>query len=167
MGTQGFWTADLEGTLARMLATLVQFSTTAARPAASAATEGMFHVATDSPFAISYDNGGAWITIGATVPQGELGGTWASPTVDTVHSGSAHNVLMAEEGSGTSVSVTWNTAFGGTPVVTGACVGATGGSSGEVFNLITARSTTGATGAPTDVDGLQRDETAMFIAMET
>ena len=65
MGTQGFWSADLEATVERMLATLVQFSTTAARPAASAATEGMFHVATDSPFAMSYDNGGTWVEIGS------------------------------------------------------------------------------------------------------
>ncbi len=76
-------------------------------------------------------------------------------------------LLMAEEGSGTSVSVTWNTAFSGTPVVTGACVGAVGGNSGEVLNLITARSTTGATGAPVDVDGNNQDKTAMFIAMLT
>lgn len=91
MTLQGFWSDDLEGTTERMNATLVQFTTTALRPAASAATEGMIHVATDSPFAISYDNGGAWVNIGATVPQGELGGTWAAPTVDGTHSGSAHH----------------------------------------------------------------------------
>jgi len=61
MGTQGFWSADLEATVARMNATLVQFATQASRPASSTATEGMLFVATDSPFAISYDNGSAWV----------------------------------------------------------------------------------------------------------
>lgn len=34
------------------------------------------------------------IVVGTT-PGGELGGTWASPTVDTVHSGSAHGAGLA------------------------------------------------------------------------
>lgn len=33
------------------------------------------------------------IVVGTT-PGGELGGTWASPTVDTVHSGSAHSAFQ-------------------------------------------------------------------------
>jgi hypothetical protein len=33
------------------------------------------------------------IVVGTT-PGGELGGTWASPTIDTTHSGSAHHALV-------------------------------------------------------------------------
>ena len=36
---------------------------------------------------------GAEIVVGTT-PGGELGGTWAAPTVDATHSGSAHNLIM-------------------------------------------------------------------------
>lgn len=32
--------------------------------------------------------------VAGTTPGGELGGTWASPTVDTVHSGSAHTASL-------------------------------------------------------------------------
>lgn len=38
------------------------------------------------------------IVVGAT-PGGELGGTWASPTVDTVHSGSSHASAIATSGA--------------------------------------------------------------------
>lgn len=37
----------------------------------------------------------AEIVVG-TAPQGELGGTWASPTVDATHSGSAHTDFIAK-----------------------------------------------------------------------
>jgi hypothetical protein len=52
----------------------------------------------------------AEIVVGTT-PGGELGGTWASPTVDSVHSGSAHIALssatpLVESGSGSAGSGT-------------------------------------------------------------
>lgn len=40
----------------------------------------------------------AEIVVGTT-PGGELGGTWASPTVDTTHSGSSHAGLSGQPGS--------------------------------------------------------------------
>lgn len=47
---------------------------------------------TDADYLVGTVNGSlsAEIVVG-TSPGGELGGTWASPTVDTVHSGSAHH----------------------------------------------------------------------------
>lgn len=45
------------------------------------------------------------IVVGTT-PGGELGGTWASPTVDTTHSGSAHIVLPAGELTGSNATPT-------------------------------------------------------------
>jgi hypothetical protein len=49
---------------------------------------------------------GAEIVVGTT-PGGELGNTWASPTVDTVHSGSAHHAAptLATEQATTSGTV--------------------------------------------------------------
>lgn len=46
---------------------------------------------TDADYLVGTSQGGlsAEIVVGAT-PGGELGGTWGSPTVDTVHSGSSH-----------------------------------------------------------------------------
>ena len=48
----------------------------------------------------------AEIVVGAT-PGGELGGTWAAPTVDTIHSGSAHAVTR--EGGSTTEATTTST----------------------------------------------------------
>lgn len=36
---------------------------------------------------------------GGTAPAGELGGTWASPTIDSVHSGSAHHSAITLSGT--------------------------------------------------------------------
>jgi hypothetical protein len=44
----------------------------------------------------------AEIVVGTT-PGGELGGTWASPTVDATHSGSAHHTQAHELASGTAL----------------------------------------------------------------
>lgn len=63
MAVDGFWTANLEATKDRMNQTVLQFSTAATRPAAAAGQKGMMHVATDTRV-LSYDNGGAWVTIG-------------------------------------------------------------------------------------------------------
>ncbi len=52
------------------------------------------------------------IVVGTT-PGGELGGTWASPTVDTTHSGSAHIVLPAGELGGSNASPTVNATHSG------------------------------------------------------
>lgn len=52
-----------------------------------------------------------------TTPGGELGGTWASPLVDAVHSGSAHGVsTVAENGVALTVRPTLNFAQGLTAV---------------------------------------------------
>ena len=42
---------------------------------------------------------------GGATPGGELGGTWASPTVDATHSGSAHHSEVTFAGTGTYVSL--------------------------------------------------------------
>lgn len=64
----------------------------------------------DADYLVGTANSGlsAEIVVGTT-PGGELGGTWASPTVDTVHSGSAHQSggelwLLPHNFSGTYVS---------------------------------------------------------------
>jgi hypothetical protein len=51
---------------------------------------------TDADYLVGTTNAGlsAEIVVGAT-PQGELGGTWASPTVDATHSGSTHAAIQA------------------------------------------------------------------------
>ena len=51
---------------------------------------------TDADYLVGTANAGlsAEIVVGAT-PGGELGGTWASPTVDATHSGSAHSAYVA------------------------------------------------------------------------
>jgi len=51
---------------------------------------------TDADYLVGSAQGGlsAEIVVG-TSPGGELGGTWASPTVDTVHSGSSHAATQA------------------------------------------------------------------------
>lgn len=51
---------------------------------------------TTADYLVGTANGGlsAEIVVG-TSPGGELGGTWASPTVDATHSGSKHNVPVA------------------------------------------------------------------------
>lgn len=66
------------------------------RPAAAAANDGMVFYATDVDLAY-ISNGATWTTLtfdAATAltgtPSGELGGSWASITVDAVHSGSSH-----------------------------------------------------------------------------
>jgi hypothetical protein len=50
---------------------------------------------TDADYLVGTANGGlsAEIVVGAT-PGGELGGTWATPTVDATHSGSAHHASV-------------------------------------------------------------------------
>jgi hypothetical protein len=66
----------------------------------------------------------AEIVVG-TSPGGELGGTWASPTVDAVHSGSAHATTAGDLTTRWSPVTTWDgthwiivTDGGGTPVLT-------------------------------------------------
>jgi hypothetical protein len=51
---------------------------------------------TDADYLVGTANGGlsAEIVVG-TSPGGELGGTWASPTVDATHSGSSHAAVQA------------------------------------------------------------------------
>ncbi len=58
------------------------------------ATGGGGGAPTDATYLTATSNGGlsAEVVVGAT-PGGELGGTWASPTVDATHSGSAHLAL--------------------------------------------------------------------------
>ena len=75
-------------------------------------------------------------------------------------------LTQAEEtaGAASQESVTWNTAFASTPVVTSSSVGTSGANSTEVFTVLEARSTTGATGDTTDVDGAQRSHVKTFIA---
>ena len=53
----------------------------------------------------------AEIVVGAT-PGGELGGTWAAPTVDSVHSGSAHHPeahYLADHADGGDYGMAWLT----------------------------------------------------------
>jgi len=69
-----------------------------------------------APDSVNYLVGTANATLSAeivvgTTPGGELGGTWASPTVDAVHSGSAHLALLSERATqaiaaGTTIVVT-------------------------------------------------------------
>ena len=50
----------------------------------------------------SLDERAATITneiVAGTAPGGELGGTWASPTVDATHSGSAHHSAVTVSGT--------------------------------------------------------------------
>lgn len=56
------------------------------------ASSGGSGAPTDADYLVGTANAGlsAEIVVG-TSPGGELGGTWASPTVDTTHSGSAHH----------------------------------------------------------------------------
>lgn len=51
---------------------------------------------TDATYLVTTSNGdlSAEVVVGAT-PGGELGGTWASPTVDATHSGSSHASVQA------------------------------------------------------------------------
>lgn len=51
---------------------------------------------TDATYLVTTANGSlsAEVVVGAT-PGGELGGTWASPTVDSTHAGSAHVALTS------------------------------------------------------------------------
>lgn len=64
----------------------------------------------------------AEIVVGTT-PGGELGGTWASPTVDTVHSGSSHAALP---GQLRVISVNTTVQVNGSMVVVGPLVINTG-----------------------------------------
>jgi len=50
---------------------------------------------------------------GGASPAGELGNTWASPTVDATHSGSAHHAVAAPGGSDTNPQYNNGAAFGG------------------------------------------------------
>jgi hypothetical protein len=50
----------------------------------------------------------AEIVVGTT-PGGELGNTWASPTVDAIHAGNSHPVFKVSAGSDTSVQTFSNT----------------------------------------------------------
>jgi len=54
----------------------------------------------DADYLVGTSNAGlsAEIVVGTT-PGGELGGTWASPTVDSVHSGSAHHAQSHDHSS--------------------------------------------------------------------
>jgi len=70
----------------------------------------------------------------------------------------------ASAGAASQESVTWNTAFASTPVVVSSSDGTSGANSTEVFTVMEARSTTGATGDTTDVDGVQRTAVKTFIA---
>lgn len=47
----------------------------------------------------------AEIVVG-TSPGGELGGTWASPTIDTIHSGSAHHAAVTVSGTPDYITLT-------------------------------------------------------------
>lgn len=60
------------------------------------ATGGGGGAPTDATYLVATANGtlSAEVVVGAT-PGGELGGTWASPTVDTTHSGSSHADVQA------------------------------------------------------------------------
>jgi hypothetical protein len=79
---------------------VVPFSTIAATTV-QAALEEVLAEAGGAPIGADYlvgtANGSlsAEIVVGTT-PGGELGGTWASPTVDTVHSGSAHAIEASD-----------------------------------------------------------------------
>lgn len=57
---------------------------------------------TDVDYLVGTASGGlsAEIVVGTT-PGGELGGTWASPTVDATHSGSAHHTASHDHSSAT------------------------------------------------------------------
>lgn len=61
---------------------------------------------TNADYLVGTANGSlsAEIVVGTT-PGGELGNTWASPTVDAVHSGTMHPVLIAYEGLGADVDL--------------------------------------------------------------
>lgn len=70
-----------------------------------------------APTTVDYLVGTADATLSAeivvgTSPGGELGGTWASPTVDATHSGSAHVLLTANAPAavGTAAAVGTGTA---------------------------------------------------------
>jgi hypothetical protein len=64
-------------------------------------TAGSGGAPTTADYLVGTANGSlsAEIVVG-TSPGGELGGTWASPTVDTVHSGSAHMTAAAISAAG-------------------------------------------------------------------
>ena len=63
---------------------------------------------TDADYLVGTANGSlsAEIAVG-TSPGGELGGTWASPTVDATHSGSAHADYIAKNGT-TALTADWD-----------------------------------------------------------
>ena len=71
---------------------------------------GTVYAPTTADYLVGTAQGGlsAEIVVGTT-PGGELGGTWASPTVDATHSGSAHLAL----GSTSSTAAAGNHAHAG------------------------------------------------------
>jgi len=107
-------------------------------------------VATGAPTTADYlvgtAQGGlsAEIVVGTT-PGGELGGTWASPTVDATHSGSAHLAL----GSTSSTAAAGDHAHGasgvGELVVVDGTTGPTGVIPNSYVEMTTPRTTTSAT----------------------
>jgi hypothetical protein len=51
--------------------------------------------------------------VAGTTPQGELGGTWGSPTVDTTHSGSSHAATQAAAEATAAAALAAHVAAGG------------------------------------------------------
>lgn len=68
----------------------------------------------DADYLVGTANGGLTneIVVGTT-PQGELGGTWPSPTVDTTHSGSSHAATAAAAEAVAAAALAAHVALGG------------------------------------------------------
>jgi hypothetical protein len=109
----GFWTANMEATVARMNSNLIQFDTAGNRP--SSATKGLFYWATDTK-EFSYDNGSAWVTIGSSIElttKGDLM-TYSTLPIRLAIGTTNEYVLMVDSTEATGMKWAANTA-GATP----------------------------------------------------
>src|SRR3990167_7026986 len=107
----GFWTVNLEATANRMNQNLIQFDTAANRPAAAAGAKGMLYFATDTRV-LSYDNGGAWVTLGTVVEATTKGDLLTFSTLPLrLGVGSNDQVLIAD--SAQAAGIKWGTTPGG------------------------------------------------------
>lgn len=101
------WQCIAIGTASQLLTVTSGLPAWAAAPAAGAPTDATYLVTT------AHASLSAEVAVGAT-PGGELGGSWASPTVDTTHSGSSHAGVVstheaaADPHTGYALE-TWNT----------------------------------------------------------
>jgi len=129
---------------------------------------GTVYAPTTADYLVGTAQGGlsAEIVVGTT-PGGELGGTWASPTVDATHSGSAHLALGST--SSTAAAGDHTHASGGELLVADGTTGPGGISPSSYVEMTTPDSTTSAslediTGATTTITLQRTSHVAAWMA---